>query len=75
MGPNNLRSFLEYPQYELSLYFRYAACIAHILTNTSSDARSCIQERARDSVNRFSAKQFDIGWIRTMESLINSAKK
>ena len=48
--------------------------MAHILTNTSTDARHCIQERARDSVNRFSSKQFEIGWIRTMESLVNSAK-
>jgi alpha-1,2-mannosyltransferase len=52
----------------------YAASIAHILTNTSSEAQRCIRERARDSVNRFSEKQFEIGWIRTMESLVNSAK-
>ena len=58
-----------------NLFFRYAACIAHILTNTSADARQCIQERARDSVNRFSTQQFEIGWIRVMESLVNTTKK
>ena len=56
------------------IYFRYAGCIAHILTNTSPEARKSIQERARDSVNRFSEKQFQIGWIRTIESLVNAAK-
>ena len=55
-------------------FHRYAACIAHILTNTSQEARQCIQERGRDSVNRFSEKQFQIGWIRNLESLVNSAK-
>jgi len=52
----------------------YAAYIAHILMNLSSDARKCIQERARDSVSRFSAKKFEMGWIRTIESLVTAAK-
>ena len=50
----------------------YAASIAHILKNMSMPARKCIQERARDSVGRFSEQNFTREWLRTTDSLVNS---
>ncbi len=51
----------------------YAGAIAYVLNNTTAEGRDAIRERARSSVDRFSEREFESGWIRATEAIINSA--
>lgn len=48
----------------------YASMIKYIF-NLSPEGRQGIRERARASVDRFSDRDFEIGWRTATESLIN----
>ncbi len=48
----------------------YASVISYVL-NLTPECRRAIRERARSSVDRFSDRDFDIGWRTAVESLIN----
>ena len=49
----------------------YAANISYILGSLSRDGRQSIRHRARASVDQFSDRDFESGWIRATESLMN----
>lgn len=49
----------------------YAAAIAFVL-NMSPEGRKAIRDRARSSVDRFSQSEFESGWIRATDALVNS---
>ena len=48
----------------------YAGVISYIL-GMNPEGRQAIRDRARSSVDRFSDRDFEMGWIRVTESLIN----
>ena len=50
----------------------YAANIGHILNNLTPEGRQAIRDRARASVDRFSDRNFENGWIRVLEPFIES---
>ena len=51
----------------------YAAAIDFIL-NMSPEGRKAVRERGRASVDRFSETEFESGWIRATEALINQCQ-
>ena len=36
----------------------------------TEEGREAIRERARDSVSRFSEREFELGWVRATEPLL-----
>ena len=51
----------------------YAAMISFILS-MSPEGRKAVRDRGRASVNRFSEAEFESGWIRATEALINQCQ-
>jgi len=52
----------------------YAAHIAYILS-MSEESREMIRTRARSSVNMFSSKQFEFGWLRAVQPLFSALEQ
>jgi alpha-1,2-mannosyltransferase len=50
----------------------YASAIAFVLS-ISPEGRQAVRDRGRASVDRFSDRDFENGWIRATEPLITSA--
>ena len=53
----------------------YAAEIAYVLNTLTPEGRNAIRERARSSVDRFSEREFENGWVRATEALIKSVSE
>ena len=49
----------------------YSDTILHIIGMTK-EAREGVRERAKSSVERFSEREFDVGWLRAIEALVNA---
>ena len=44
-----------------------------VVSDLTEEGREAIRERARDSVSRFSEREFERGWIRATEPLLRIA--